>query len=418
MEENKTNNVFGKLDEQGQKIDDISSKLEGVSIQDLYALAQRTWKSGDYITAQKYYNHISLLKPLEWKAPLYASLCNFHGYHDMVFWCNATPQLTDVYIGTIEFLISRDLPQSEKDKELIECFGIIKKELKGTKEHYFKYQNDYDNVNGEYVCVLEDSFFELYEYICKNNVKNLDDFGKFITSEFIEIARITGKLTSKVTEERFNHILDLAGESHDLNYESLIKSAKPEKAMSLQERQKIALEGKLYFEYTDKVISKRLFRRNLILGSIISIFAIGGIITSLYGSLLWIIPLSVMLFLGLTIIVKSFLEREKVSCASILSSNRKRTRLSSNGAIVIENSFPFYNLVAYILGYASGFSLLMFAVFSLTDKNMPKNICIMFACFSAVCVIALFLFIILRALNSANKKYFYLYNGKKYDRHE
>ena len=105
MEENKTNNVFGKLDEQTQKIDDISSKLEGVSIQDLYALAKRTWKSGDYVTAQKYYNHISLLKPLEWKAPLYASLCNFHGFHDMYFWSNATSQLTSIYIGTIEFLI-------------------------------------------------------------------------------------------------------------------------------------------------------------------------------------------------------------------------------------------------------------------------------------------------------------------------
>lgn len=41
--ENKPQNVFEKLDKQGEQIDDISSKLEGISINDLYALAKRTW---------------------------------------------------------------------------------------------------------------------------------------------------------------------------------------------------------------------------------------------------------------------------------------------------------------------------------------------------------------------------------------
>ena len=35
--ENKPQNVFEKLDKQGEQIDDISSKLEGISINDLYA---------------------------------------------------------------------------------------------------------------------------------------------------------------------------------------------------------------------------------------------------------------------------------------------------------------------------------------------------------------------------------------------
>ena len=54
--ENKPQNVFEKLDKQGEQIDDISSKLEGISINDLYALAKRTWDYGDFQTAQKYYN--------------------------------------------------------------------------------------------------------------------------------------------------------------------------------------------------------------------------------------------------------------------------------------------------------------------------------------------------------------------------
>lgn len=40
--ENKPQNVFEKLDKQEEKIEDISSKLEGISIEDLYALAKRT----------------------------------------------------------------------------------------------------------------------------------------------------------------------------------------------------------------------------------------------------------------------------------------------------------------------------------------------------------------------------------------
>lgn len=416
MEENKIGNVFGKFDEQGQKIDDISSKLEGVSIQDLYALAQRTWKSGDYVTAQKYYNHISLLKPLEWKAPLYASLCNFHGYHNMVFWSNATPQLTNIYIGTIEFLINRDLSQNEKEKELIECFEIVKKELKRTKEHYFEYQSDYDFVNGEYACVLEDSFVELYEYICDHKINNLDDFGKFISSEFIDIVRITGKLSSKVTNNQFSDFLELTGYPCDLNYGSLVKVAKPEKEMSLEERKEIALNGQMYFEYTDKIISKRLFKRNLILGLIVIIFSIGGIVASIFGNPYWIIPLSILLFLGIIMTVKSFLEKDKVSCSSILSSERLRTRLSSSGAIVVENAMPAYTIVFFILAYASGFTLLLMAIFSLTDNNIPTYISIVFACFSAICLVALFLSTILGASISADKKHYYLYNGKKYER--
>lgn len=418
MQENKTSNVFEKLDEQSQKIDDISSKLDGVSIQDLYALAKRTWKSGDYLTAQKYYNHISLLKPLEWKAPLYASLCNFHGYHDMVFWSNAAPQLIDIYIGTIEFLISRDLPQNDKENELIECYKIIQNELKRTKDHYLKYQSNYDSIKDEYVCVLEDSFVELYEYIYINKVDNLADFGKYLSFEFIDIVRITGKLSSKVTKEQFSRFLELAGDIYDLNYDALVKAAKPERDMSPEEKQEIALKGKMYFEYTDKIISKHLFKRNLILGSLITIFSIGGISISPFGNLYWIIPLSVLLFLGLLIITKSFLERDKVSCASILSSKRLRTRLSSNGAIVVENAVPVYTIVFVILAYSSSFTLLIMVIFSLTSKNIPIYVSIIFACFFAVCVVSLYLSIILRASNNATKKYFYLYNGKKYDRFE
>ena len=143
----KPNSVFEKLDEQSDKISDISEKLEGVSVNDLYALAKRTWDYRDYKTAQKYYNHISLLRPLEWEAPLYASLCNFHGYHDMIFWSKTLEQLTPIFVSTMEYINNLDLPEEEKEREFNTCVDIIKKEIKSIDDHYYKYKKEYDDID-------------------------------------------------------------------------------------------------------------------------------------------------------------------------------------------------------------------------------------------------------------------------------
>lgn len=54
-------NLFEKLDKKGEQIEDISQRLEGISTNDLYVLAKRIWDYDNFQTAQKYYNHISLL---------------------------------------------------------------------------------------------------------------------------------------------------------------------------------------------------------------------------------------------------------------------------------------------------------------------------------------------------------------------
>lgn len=59
--ENMPQNLFEKLDKKGEQIEDISQRLEGISTNDLYVLAKRIWDYDNFQTAQKYYNHISLL---------------------------------------------------------------------------------------------------------------------------------------------------------------------------------------------------------------------------------------------------------------------------------------------------------------------------------------------------------------------
>ena len=56
--ENKPQTVFEKIDKQDEKLDDIALKLDGMNVDDLYALAKRTWNYGDFETAKKYYTYI------------------------------------------------------------------------------------------------------------------------------------------------------------------------------------------------------------------------------------------------------------------------------------------------------------------------------------------------------------------------
>ena len=167
--ENKPQNVFEKLDKQGKQIDDLSSKLEGISINDLYALAKRTWDYGDFQTAQKYYNHISLLKPLDWEAPLYASLCNFKGYHNMFFWTKVPEQVEKKIVSTIKYINNLELDSDKKEKEMSKCVEIIKDEMLKTKEHYFKYKKEYDDADSDYVYILQEYFINVY-----NDIKDIE----------------------------------------------------------------------------------------------------------------------------------------------------------------------------------------------------------------------------------------------------
>ena len=131
--ENKPQNVFDKLDKQGEQIEDISQRLEGISIEDLYALAKRTWDYEDYQTAQKYYNHISLLRPLDWEAPLYASLCNARGRHDFYYWSDTLPAMSKVYLATIDYILNLNFDNSKKENEL--SFTICNNKRRSLQEH-------------------------------------------------------------------------------------------------------------------------------------------------------------------------------------------------------------------------------------------------------------------------------------------
>lgn len=111
-------NLFEKLNKQSETIDQVAEKLDGVSITDLYALAKRTWDYRDYEMAQKYYNHISLLSPLEWEAPFRASLCGCLSEEPVVFWDRRPKRLLSIINLQLNIYMAEIYRKREKYKRL------------------------------------------------------------------------------------------------------------------------------------------------------------------------------------------------------------------------------------------------------------------------------------------------------------
>ena len=364
--ENKTNSVFEKLDKQNEQIEDISSKLEGISIEDLYALAKRTWDYEDYQTAQKYYNHISLLRPLDWEAPLYASLCNFMGSHEVYFWEYGLDQVTKLFVSTINGLsISHD----EKNSEMSRCLEIIKDYMITSKKMYFKNKEIFDKYIPDFVSKLESYFLSIYNKTLAIEQDPFTPFRVFISNECLDLIQVTNVISSDITKEEYQKLVENADKDYSIDYDTIINfQIESSKSMSTEEKQEIMLKGKKLFEYKDKVITKRIFKRNLILGMIFVVLSTIGLVISFLSKWYWLLTFIFSLAYGLLLVVKAFKEKEKIVCSSLFCSNRTKNRLTSDGNIVEERKFNFIFFIT-LLGMVITPLINMFMVIIALDKH-------------------------------------------------
>lgn len=420
----KPNSVFEKLDLQGEQINDISDKLDGVSVNDLYALAKRTWEYKDYQTAQKYYNHISLLRPLDWEAPLYASLCNFHGYHDMWFWAAAPEQLGPIYISTIKYINNLDLDKKQKESEISRCTKIIKDDMTISIKHYYKYPEDFSNIDPDYVFHFEEMFINVLFAIKDIKLDSLKPFCSFLADSCLEIVKSTKSLSKEIDKEKFDYLNSISSKNWDIDYLSLIKKQKEldisktlsGEKLTQEEKNNIMLRGKLYYEYSDKVLLKRLSRRNLIFGLIILIASIGEIIYSIFVSPYYAIAFALPVLTSAVLISKSFLDKNRINCKSIIAFRRKRHRLTSNNSVVRENAVGIFAIYVYMATIISCVAFIYLAIISFLEFN-EVNIGYRLA-FTLCGLINVIVQFINQTLLSSDGytpgSYVYLYNGQYY----
>ena len=418
--ENKPQNVFEKLDKQGEQIEDISQRLEGISINDLYALAKRTWDYGDFQTAQKYYNHISLLKPLDWEAPLYASLCNFKGYHDMFFWTKVPEQTEKIIISTIRYINSLELDSDKKESEMSKCIEIIEDNMLKTKDHYFKYKKEYDDTDSDYIYVLEEYFLNVYNEIKNVELKAIKVFNISLVENCLSLIESTKKISSKISKDVYEELIGASSKSFSIDFDKIVEenkaAAKPKNDLSLEEIKEIKLKGKMYFEYNDKVISKRINKSNLILGALIAMVSASGVVVSILGKWYWLFPFIFPLIFGVLLVVKAFVQKDKIKCSSLLNAHREKNRLTSDGNVVSEKRFSIMGIFAFLMNQLTIWVGIMIAIFTLSANDGNVYALPLLIVVVADCILSYVGYI--KTSNEYHSrldgKYSYYYNGKYY----
>lgn len=418
--ENKPQNVFEKLDKQGEQIEDISQRLEGISINDLYALAKRTWDYGDFQTAQKYYNHISLLKPLDWEAPLYASLCNFKGYHDMFFWTKVPEQTEKIIISTIRYINSLELDSDKKESEMSKCIEIIEDNMLKTKDHYFKYKKEYDDTDSDYIYVLEEYFLNVYNEIKNVDLKAIKVFNISLVENCLSLIESTKKISSKISKDVYEELIGASSKSFSIDFDKIVEenkaAAKPKNDLSLEEIKEIKLKGKMYFEYNDKVISKRINKANLIFGTLIAMVSTAGVVVSILGKWYWLFPFIFPLIFGVLLVVKAFVQKDKIKCSSLLNAHREKNRLTSDGNVVSEKRFSIMGIFAFLMNQLTIWVGIMIAIFALSANDGNVYALPLLIVVVADCILSYVGYIkTSREYHSRlDGKYSYYYNGKYY----
>lgn len=413
--ENKPQNVFDKLDKQGKQIDDIASKLEGISVNDLYALAKRTWDYGDFETAQKYYNHISLLKPLDWEAPFYASLCNFGGYHNIIFWATVPAQKEKIIISTIDYINKLEADMEKKDSEMSKCIEIAKSELLVTKKHYFDYKDNYESHDNNFIFTLDDLFLNIYLKV--NNLKYncINGFRTFLADNLLDIIYKTQKISSNVSRDLYNELINLSTNKLKIDYDELATKSKSIQALSPDEDKQIKLQGKLFYEYDDKNISKRILKRRLIIGIIFLLFSIPSIVICSFYFWPFVFSYIIFLIYGFIILVVAFSQKERINCYSQLCMKRKKTRLTSYGDVVIENRMSFIKIFVFLSLYIGCLAIVYTIIGSFgIDANLAVKVFLILSA-SILLIFNLLSFFEMYVSNSGQEgSYYYRFNGIDY----
>lgn len=368
--ENKPRNVLDTLNEQGEKIEDISQRLEGISIDNLYVLAKRTWDYGDYQTAQKYYNHISLLNPLDWEAPLYASLCNFNGYILVSQRCTFPKQIEKIIISTLHYLNDLNFDVDEKEKQIEKCLKIVEKELSYHKKLYLDNKETFDDCDSYYVFNLEECFVNIYKEVKKLNFKCVNKYCSLIVDNCFELIDLSKRISSNITKEKFSEMLSVSSKGCSIDvdkyFNSLIENSNCADNLSLDEIKDIKMKGTMYFVFGDKVFAKRNFKNNLMCGILLLILSIIGIFLSFVGKLYWLFIFVFTFIYGVLLLIKAITEKDKINCSSILCFNREINRYTSDKNVVRESKISLFNFITKwgtVLLYAGIYMIILSFIF-------------------------------------------------------
>lgn len=351
-------NLFEKVDRQSEKIDFIAGKLEGVSIEELYALAKRTWDYKDYDMAQKYYNHISLLQPLDWKAPYCASLCGCMGPLQVDLWDRRPKTAYSYYASTVDYIQSRTLPQAEQEQAVLQATDIVLSVFRKYIDIYLISENrkSFDECAPEFKRELQKAF------ICV--IKKLDAFESDLFQEKQkEACHVLGDFLEKycqadqsivVTKEDFEKYIQPLY-PHIQYDENLFSEPDPNRIAEIK------LRGHCYLEYKDKVIAERRVKKNAIFA--ILLFA-ATLTTTMIPMIkgrgfMWLALVSIIfVLLSVLFLLRSIGSRQGIRQDGWLYPSRWKFRKNSDGNVVCERKPMWMSIVLRTIVYLFSVALI------------------------------------------------------------
>lgn len=416
--ENKPANIFDKLDEQGKKIDDVSEKLEGVNINDLYALARRSWKIKDYINAQKYFSNISLLRPLDWEAPLYATLCGFHGsfvFDEMELLIEKAKQAT---IATFEYINDLTLGCETKEEEFARCAQIIEEEVINQRIKNYRSNKEFYNQNGKKLVIeIENMMTDVFINASKIDSQSVKQFCEFIANCLSDFILETKVLTQSINETLFDQINKITNYKIDKNTISEIKAMEKEEGdtanLTQEEINTIKLKGKWFFEYDDAFEARRVFKKRLFTGLFIASTSLLCLVVSVLYNIFWLTPIILIFLCSLPLIWLAFTERRHICVTSLFSSIRLKRRLTSNNDVDISR-VPYLTVtVLYQIGCIFILSInVFFGIFILVVSE--HRLLMDFIVAAIVAIDSIIIFVICLNLSPATGYFRCYYKEKSY----
>lgn len=349
-------NLFEKLNKQSETIDQVAEKLDGVSITDLYALAKRTWDYRDYEMAQKYYNHISLLSPLEWEAPFRASLCGCLGVEQVSLWDRRPKTVVEYYQSTIKYIHSRDLSQEQKIQAFIQATEIIIEVLREYIRIYLIPDNreSFDAHAPAFKRNIQKAFISILKTIEEYSYEEMSQIKGIICRElavFLEL-HCQGDKSIAISKENFDTFV--------LPYNARIEYTENIfEEINAENEKEIKLKGKCYLVYKDKVVEKRYRGKNIIFGSLLIVASILNMFLNYNKQLIpSLISSSVALFIGILMLIRGFGRKKGILQNSWMNINRWGYRLTSGGNVIQERKISPIGGVAVLAIYGFVFNLI------------------------------------------------------------
>ena len=357
-------NLFEKVDRQSEKIDLVAGKLEGVCIEDLYALAKRTWDYKDYDMAQKYYNHISLLQPLDWKAPYCASLCGCMGPLQIDLWDRRPKTAYSYYASTVDYIQSRTLPQAEQEQAVLQATDIVLSVFREYIDIYLIPENrkSFDEFAPEFKRELQKAF------ICV--IKKMDAFESGLFQEKQkEACHVLGDFLEKycqadqsivVTKEDFEKYIQPLYPYIQYD-ENLFSESDPNRIAEIK------LRGHCYLEYKDKVIAERRVKKNAIFAILLFAATLTTTMIPIVkgGGFMWLAPVSIIFVpLSVLFLLRSIGSRQGIRQDGWLYPSRWKFRKNSDGNVVCERKPMWMSIVLRTIVYLFSFALILLIVYS------------------------------------------------------